>query len=561
MCSINGYDIPHRLPKLCGADIELGNFILGSEEPGSTGREASRSLLREFDGLPPPRQFPIHGSGPSIACQMRPTEFHGWGYSPSPSLPDSGSDCGPVNPQDWGRKFLPSNGGCAYVDLDHIEICLPEIISAWDFVAAWHAMLRITRLALSEANRYRAANRRVQVLVNNSDGQNNSYGSHINFLITRRAWDNLFYRKMHQLLFLATYQVSSIIYAGQGKVGSENGAPPVAYQLSQRADFLETLLGPQTTFNRPIINSRDEPLCGRAGQKEPELARLHVIFFDSTLCQVASLLKVGVMQIILSMIEADCVNARLSLDDPVNALSCFSHDPTMEARVRTVMGQNLSALELQFLFLDEAVKFTAQGGCKGIVPRAEEILDLWGDTLRKIKKRDFSELSRRIDWVLKLQILARAMDQQPELSWDSPQIRYLDQLYSSLDEGEGLYWAYERNGFVEEVVREEHIEKLMNNPPADTRAYARAMLLRSADPSQVEAVDWDSITFNVRGTNYLHDRRTVDLTDPLQHSKKMTEHCFRRSESLEEILDAYKAPGHQFRRRLHMESGSQAGIT
>ena len=40
------------LPKLCGADIELGNFIVGTGRAGSTGHEASRALLAEIKGLP-----------------------------------------------------------------------------------------------------------------------------------------------------------------------------------------------------------------------------------------------------------------------------------------------------------------------------------------------------------------------------------------------------------------------------------------------------------------------------------------------------------------------------
>ena len=40
------------LPKVCGADIELGNFILGLDRYGGTGYHASRALLREIRGLP-----------------------------------------------------------------------------------------------------------------------------------------------------------------------------------------------------------------------------------------------------------------------------------------------------------------------------------------------------------------------------------------------------------------------------------------------------------------------------------------------------------------------------
>lgn len=527
-----------KLPKLCGGDSELGNFILGGGEQGSTGSEASRALLREIDGLPLRTRSVVYGPGYGTANQSGPAATQSWSYSSWTGAAGGGSVCIPFNPQDWGRKFLASNGGCAYIDLDHLEICLPEIISAWDYVAAWHAMLRIARRALRNANRSLLPDRRIQVLVNNSDGYNNSYGSHLNFLITRRAWDNLFLRKMHQLLFLATYQVTSILFSGQGKVGSENGAPWVSYQLSQRADFFETLLGPQTTFRRPIVNSRDESLCGTGRHGAAECARLHVIFFDNTLAHVACLLKVGVTQIILAMIEAEFVNPHLVLDDPIHAVSCYSHDPTLKARALTVSGRNLTALELQYLFLEEASRFVSNGGCEGIVPGAKEIVSLWEDTLNKLEGRKFNELSRRIDWILKLQIMERAMEQQPELSWRSPQMRYLDQLYSSLDDSEGLYWIYEKRGFMENVVGKERIGKFMTHPPEDTRAYARAMLLRSADPTEIDAVDWDSIGFSIRGEDYWPTQRRIELAHPLHYTKDVTERCFGDSMSLEERLNA-----------------------
>ena len=79
------------------------------------------------------------------------------------------------------------------------------------------------------------------------------------------------------------------MFTGQGKVGSENGRPATPYQLSQRADFVETLMGKQTTHRRPIVNSRDEALCGATSHfvsgasQDLGLARLHCIFFDNTL--------------------------------------------------------------------------------------------------------------------------------------------------------------------------------------------------------------------------------------------------------------------------------------
>jgi len=43
---------PPRLLKVCGSDFELGNFILGLDDPGGSGREASRALLAAIKGLP-----------------------------------------------------------------------------------------------------------------------------------------------------------------------------------------------------------------------------------------------------------------------------------------------------------------------------------------------------------------------------------------------------------------------------------------------------------------------------------------------------------------------------
>jgi len=307
-----------RLPKLCGADIELGNFIAGAESSGGTGAPASRLLLRQIHGFP---------TGAS--------RDYGVSYED----------------QDWGRKYLKENGGCIYIDLDHLELAQPEVLSAYDHVACWHAMLRLARRAQTAANAELEEGRIVEVLVNNSDGQGNSYGSHLDFLITRRAWDDLFRHRMHTLLFLASYQASSIVFTGQGKVGSENGMPDVPYQISQRADFFETLSSIETTQRRPIVNSRNEALCGGFRRtvkgKIPalDLARLHVIFYDNTLCPVACLLKVGVMQIVLAMIEAGRVNPELILDNPLEAVQRWSHDPSLRAGAELIGGQQLTAVE------------------------------------------------------------------------------------------------------------------------------------------------------------------------------------------------------------------------
>jgi len=502
---------PRRVPKICGADVELGNFILGRDRSGPSGREASRALLREIDA-----PFAL-----LAACAY--------------------------DPQDWGRKFLRSMSGCVYIDSDHLECALPEVRSAWDHVAAWHAMLRIARQALHDANAKLPEGQTLHVLVNNSDGKGHAYGSHLNFLVTRRAWDGIFERKLHHLLFLAAFQVSSVVFTGQGKVGAENGRPEAAYQLSQRADFFEAIVGPQTTFHRPIVNSRDEPLCGgRVGGAEPatpaaDLARLHSIFFDATLCHGSSLLKVGTMQLVLGLLEAERVNPSLILDDPVMAVVRWSHDPTLRARAPLASGDALTAVELQMRFLEEAQRFAATGGYDDIVPRADEILALWEDTLLRLRGGDLVSLAPRLDWVLKLHVIRQAMAERPELGWSDPRIKYLDHAYAHLDTTTGLYWAYEETGAVERVVSDETIARFVHEPPEDTRAWGRAMLLRRAASDEVLSVDWDRICFRRDGRGCWPILRTVHLDDPLGFTRAAIGDLVEGSSSLDEILDGLVA--------------------
>lgn len=164
------------------------------------------------------------------------------------------------------------------------------------------------------------------------------------------------------------------------------------------------------------------------------------------------------------------------------------------------------------------------------------ILELWGDTLQKLGARDFAALSRRLDWVLKLQILERIRAQRPEYDWNSPQLKHLDFMYASL--GDGLYWACESQGAVDKIVSDEEVATLRAAPPDNTRAWTRAQLLQLARPEQVERMDWDSITFSLpRGTSSWPFETTVNLANPLKFTKADCACVFERSANLEEALE------------------------
>ena len=174
---------PLNIPKLCGGDIELGNFFTGVDSTEGTGSHAAIALLRKVNGIASQSRTAESACDCADCLARRSTEREAGGYE---------AGHGGYNPQDWMRTFLPGNGGCVYIDLDHLEVCLPEVLSARDHVAAWNAMLRIAARAQAEVNAELPEGQRIHVLANNTDGHGNSYGSHLDFLITRRAWNNLF---------------------------------------------------------------------------------------------------------------------------------------------------------------------------------------------------------------------------------------------------------------------------------------------------------------------------------------------------------------------------------
>jgi len=526
------------IPKLIGGDVELGNFILGENETAAMSDfEASRLLLAEIDGLPRPRRrrygFSLNGMS---------SHYFG-GYDIADDYGERSSTS-----QDLGRKYLCTNGGCIYIDLNHLELATPEVLCARDYQAVWTAMLRIARQAQIAANEHLAPERRIVVLANNSDRQGHSYGGHQSILMTRAAWDDMLLQRMIPTLFnLMAYQVSSIVFTGQGKAGSENGTPKVPFQISQRADFIETLVGEQTTFNRPLVNTRDEPLCGPASHLAAaplpgdRNARLHVIFYDTNLAPVATYLKVGVLQLIVTMIEAGYADSDLVLESPLVALHAWSRDPDLNVRMPLLSGQSLTAVELQLKFLEKARAFDAEHGFAGIVEGAEQIMALWENTLGKLQARSYESLRGRIDWIMKRALLEQAVAEHADWDWHSPELNYLDQMYSSIDPEDGLFHSLDAAGLFEAVATEEEIAYFVEDAPENTRAWTRARLLRAAGSDYVTKVDWDRIDLRAAG-DHLHPAR-IHLPDPLGTTRSNTEAVFAAATDFTSLLDGLQSAG------------------
>ena len=412
-------------------------------------------------------------------------------------------------------NLILSNGARFYVDHAHPEYSSPETTNPRDTVIWDRAGERILNLSRQRAEAVSPPEQRITILKNNTDNKGNSYGTHENYLMDRKV---PFARIVQYMMpFFVTRQ----IYTGAGKVGYENNAEPCEYQISQRADFLETEVGLETMHSRPIVNTRDEP------HADPEkYRRLHVIVGDANLSEYTIYLRNGVTALILSMIEDGAIKKSLSLRDPVKAIKEASHDTTCRARLQMDDGKKMTAVELQKEFLEMALAYTSS---RSVDVVTKDVIARWQLVLEALA-RDPMELHEKIDWVMKKAMIESFMERK-KLDWDSPQVGMLDLQYHDLRPDKGLYYLLERQGRAERIVTDEEIAAAVHNPPRDTRAYFRGECLRRYG-SAVFGVNWDAISFGVNGEPI----KRILMAEPLKGTKQYVEDLLASSPTAADLV-------------------------
>jgi proteasome accessory factor A len=414
-----------------------------------------------------------------------------------------------------------TNGARYYVDHAHPEYSTPECADALELVLADKAGERVLARSMQAAGRLLEAGQSIVVYKNNSDGKGNSYGCHENYLVDRAVPFSSLVRYL--LPWFATRQV----FTGAGKVGSENGAAPVDYQLSNRADFFEEEVGLETTLKRPIVNTRDEP------HADPQLyRRLHVIAGDANLCEVATFLKIGTTAIVLAMIEDDFLDGgagsrrEWSLAGPVPAMRIVSHDPTCRATVELADGSRVTAVELQWEFLRLARKYADETGldaCGGETV-GPMVLDRWEAVLGALEHEP-AVLNGQLDWVTKRTLLQAYIDRDG-LEWDDPKLALLDLQYHDVRPDRSLYERLVRAGTVERLVDEADVLAAITEPPGSTRAYFRGTCL-ARWPEAVVAANWDSLILDVGGDPL----KRIPMMEPLRGTRAHVEPLFASVDS------------------------------
>ncbi|MBM3300234.1 MAG: proteasome accessory factor PafA2 family protein, partial [Deltaproteobacteria bacterium] len=359
------------------------------------------------------------------------------------------------------------------------------------------------------------------VFKNNVDHFGTTYGSHENYLVTPRAMD-----RIHLIVpFLVTRQ----IFAGAGKMVTGKRAAGSPYRLTQRADFIDRVFSDRTSRIRGIINLRKREVP-RQGQNR----RLHILVGDSNMSESAIGLKNGTTGLVLRLLEEDGLNNLPLLAAPVDAIKAISRrlDRPLPLEGRKA---SLSALDIQTIYLERVLAFYSS---RENDPYDREIIELWTRALKGLKdlkvawttgvlEDDPGDLKRKLDWLLKLWLISRIRDKTGIQSHDW-RLKLLDVGYHDLSPSGSLFERCVALNEADRMIEEAEIRKAQTDPPSNTRAWTRGMIIQCATGKGVEVLvdNWEKVTIIAKpqGRSVVHpfdrqrrmiNRLKIQLENPL----------------------------------------------
>jgi proteasome accessory factor A len=451
-------------------------------------------------------------------------------------------------------------GRYLYLDCgEHIESATFECTNPWDLV---NNKLATEAIIAQLAEKVRKENPDIQeVLLSKANvdysGSCTTWGEHESFLV-----HNDLNRFPAQLI---PHLVSRVIYTGAG--GWHSSSPGLDFMVSPRARFFDREISKETTRDRGIFNTRNEPLAG----SQHQYRRLHVICGEGLYCHKASLLKAGVTALVVRLID---LGARpctgIQLVSPLGALKSFSRDTRCRAGVKTASGGTVTAVDIQRHYYAHVMDHISE-----MPDWAPEICEIWAETLEALET-DPRKLAGVLDWPTKLEIYSQyiesrgfSRDEIQELNNclnvmtgipdppsrinsrtrilqasairssglmypNTPKKRGLDQsrlktflrLRDELFEidirfgqigGKGIFSSLDRQGMLRhhvDGINDETVEHAKGNPPEGSRAALRGECIKrlSVDPKRYRC-HWTHI-------EDLYTRKILKMFDPFSEGER-----------------------------------------
>ncbi len=415
-----------------------------------------------------------------------------------------------------------TNGARLYVDHAHPEYSSPECRTPLEATLYDVAGEEVMRRALGIANDSLEPSHAITLYKNNSDGKGNSYGTHENYLVRRDV------EFAHLIRAMVPHFVSRQIVVGAGKVGAETEAAleknPV-FQLSQRAEFFEEIVGLETTLKRPIINTRDEP-----HSDAERFRRLHVIIGDANMSQVATFVKLGSTALLLAALEEWGPDSFPAMPrSPVHAVRAFAIDVSLHESVVCDDERSRTAWDFQDELWSIASSYVERSGGSAVGDENEvaSILQQWREMLDGVRD-DRAAVADRVDWVAKLRVV-EGYQARYDLRPHDAKLRAIDLQYHDLRASHSLA---QRVG-LRKLFDDSDVREAVHNPPPSTRAYFRGQCVRRF-PDEIVAANWDSVVFDL-GEGPL---QRVPMLDPLRGTHALTSELLETSATASELLAA-----------------------
>lgn len=410
-----------------------------------------------------------------------------------------------------------TNGARLYVDHAHPEYSSPEVMTPaeavlWDRAGEYIAQEAMELLKSNGSH--------IVIYKNNVDGKGAAYGTHENFLVERSVEFNDIIR------YMTPFFVTRPILCGAGRVGLGQKSQGSGFQISQRADYVENDVGLETTFNRPIINTRDEPHA-----HSDRYRRLHVIGGDANLFDYSTLLKVGTTNLVLWMIEQDAIPLELEsliMFEPIAATWEVSHDVTLKKAIDMHDGTSRTAIDIQQIYVDAVREALEAHGEKDA--DTWDMLELWQDVLDTLRT-DMFALAGKVEWIAKYQMLEQ-MRQRGGLSWDNDKLRALDLQWHDLRPERSIVNRLDQAGRVERLFSQNEVAHAARYAPESTRAFLRGGLIDKFGEN-VAGAGWDGIVLDVPGQE---DLVRLPLMNPERATRDLVGDILDASTSIEDFL-------------------------
>ena len=424
--------------------------------------------------------------------------------------------------------FLP-NGGRLYLDIGaHPEYATAECVRVRDLVAQDQAGREILadmaeRAAAGLAQQGTSA--RFHLLANNTDSAGHTYGCHESYSVPRHLLDDASGtqgvdagRGETTMAVLTSFLATRPVLVGSGRPleSAAAGSDPdcqrredeeASWGLSPRAPHLKALASADTTGQRALVNTRDEPHADAA-----RLRRLHVTCADTTIAEPTTGLRSALTLLLLDALEAGWDFTDLVLADPLATLSALGESPWGDVPAVTDDGRRLSAVDLQEAFLERLTSYLGDVGEPDFLRGAEHLLtDLAPRVISSLRHHDDSSIDTEIDWAIKRRLMRAQRERHPELTGevlDALRSR-VDLAYHDLNAETGLAPRLVAQGAMVRLCEPAEIERARHTPPATRAALRGAFVAACLEVGADFSVTWESLRLDSPPS------APIDLPDPL----------------------------------------------